>query len=255
MPSLLTRILTGLGLLLGPALPADPATAQAPVLELDHVYILVPPGAEAAIGALGRAGLTVDTRPRFHDGEGTTSIAVFFENGYLELMWVDASVTTDSAHLEDVANFRRGTAWRETGASPFGLGLHFQEGDRSGLAIPYELDPIPGEDGLYWTLLRQPAESLATEMFILPVERAVTAWIATFRTRWPALLTHASGARRITGVVVRGPAALRPAAAGLDLRLVRFEEGQNPLLEVEFDGGGRGQVRDLRPALPVILIQ
>ena len=254
MLSVITRIVSRLAIVLCPALLSPAVAAQAPVLELDHVYILVPPGATAAIEALRGAGLTVDTRPDKHDGEGTTSIAAFFENGYLELMWVDSSVAIDSAHQEDVANFRRGTAWRETGASPFGIGLHFLAGDRSSLTIPYELDPIPGEEqGGYWILLRQPAESLATEAFIMPADRAVPAWVTTYRTRHPEFFTHASVVRRITSVIVRGPPSQRAAAAVLDLRLVRFEDADSPLLVVEFDGGSRGHTWDLRPALPLIL--
>lgn len=243
------------GLLLSSAVACAPrAGAPAPVLELDHVYILVPPGAAEAVHALRTAGVTVDTQPDRHEGEGTTSIAAFFENGYLELMWVDSSVTVDSAHLADVADFERGSAWRETGASPFGVGLHFLSGDRSSLGVPFRLVPVPGADpGIDWILMRQPAESLAADMFVMPTERAVPTWIRRYQTRRPELFTHASGVHRITRVVVRGPRAQRPHAASLDLRLVGFEDAESSLLTIEFDDGRRGETVDLRPALPVIL--
>ncbi|HSS49995.1 MAG TPA: VOC family protein [Thermoanaerobaculia bacterium] len=241
------------GVVLGAAL-ADSAAAQSPVLELDHAYIIVPPGAAAALQALRQAGIVIDSETVRHDGEGTTSMAAFFENGYLELMWVDSTVTVDSAHERDVAEFRRAAAWDRTGASPFGIGLHFLSGSQSDLKIPFRSEPVPegGPAGSY-ILLRQPAESLAPDVFIMPPEGAVTAWIDRFRSRQPERFAHPSGFHRITRVVLRGPPAQRPRAADLGLRLVRFEAGDTPLLEVEFDGGRTGRRWDLRPALPVVL--
>ncbi len=230
------------------------AVAQAPVLELDHAYILVPPGAVQALAALRQAGVQIDTNTFRHDGEGTTSMAAYFENGYLELMWVDSSLTVDSAHVDDVADFQRGAAWRESGASPFGVGLHFLSGALADLGIPTRLDPIPETNPqTYWVLLRQPAESLAPDLFIMPRNRAVPAWIERFRRRSPETFAHAAGMHRITRVVIHGTAAQRPRAATLDLRPIRFEESREPLLEMEFDGGRQGKRRDLRPALPVVL--
>ena len=230
--------------------------AQAPVMELDHAYILVPPGGAAAIHALLQIGIVVDTEPERHDGEGTTSIAAFFENAYLELMWVDSTVAVDSAHQVDMAGFRRGTAWSQTGASPFGIGLHFLSGSPSDLEIPFQLDAVPG-DGTrgYYVLLRQPVESLAPDVFVMPPEGAVTSWIDRYRGRRPDLFAHPAGPRRITRVVVKGSAEQHPLAASLDLRLVTFEDAKNPTLFVEFDGGRRGKTWDLRPSLPLVLTQ
>ncbi len=231
--------------------PPELVTAQGPILELDHAYVVVPPGAAAAIQALRQVGIVIDTETVRHDGEGTTSLAAFFENAYLELMWVDSSVAVDSAHQLDVAEFRRAAAWRQTGASPFGIGLHFLSGTRSGLSIPFRLDAVPeSRPGSYYLLLRQPEESLAADVFVMPPDRAVTSWLGGYRKRQPDRFAHPAGVRRITRVVV----AAAPRFAALDVRLVRFVESSGPLLlEIEFDGGLRGQTWDLRPALPVIL--
>lgn len=243
----------GVFLILSVTLPRLVA-AQRAVLELDHAYIIVPPGAQAAVQALRQVGMVIDTETARHEGEGTTSIAAFFDNAYLELMWVDSTVSVDSAHQTDLADFRRAAAWRETGASPFGIGLHFLSGSVSDLSIPYRLDPIADRSPVvYYILLRQPEELLAADAFIMPAEGAVTAWIDRFRSRQPELFAHPAGVRRITRVVVRGPPAQRSRVATLDLHLVRFDEAESPLLEVEFDGGTKGERWDLRPVLPLIL--
>ena len=242
--------------LLRPGLAVLPVllTGQPPVLELDHVYIVVPPGAVEAVGTLRRIGMMVDTGTTRHEGEGTASVAVFFENAYLELLWVDSSVVVDAAHVVDAADFRRAAAWRETGASPFGIGLHLVSGDASILEAAGRLDPIPGaEPPASYVLLRQPGESLAPDVFVMPAARAVTVWLSRYRTRHPERFMHRFGGRKITRVLVRGPPAQRPHAADLTLRGVRFREADTPLLVVEFDGGTGGESWDLRPALPLVL--
>lgn len=227
-----------------------PLQAQAPVLELDHFYVLVPPGGVAAARSLRDAGLVVDTAVARHDGEGTASLAAFFENAYLELFWVDSSVAADSAHRQDVEDFRRGTAWRETGASPFGIGLHVWSGSAADLRVPVRIDSTTD---VTYVLLRQPAESLAADLFVMPGDRAVPSWSARFRSRRPDLFAHPMGGRRITSIVIHGPPAQRPGAADLEPRLIRFTPDSRTYAVIEFDGGQRGQVWDLRPELPLVL--
>ena len=249
-----TKVLRRTALLWATTARPGALPAQAPVLELDHVYIVVPAGAAQAVQALRKAGVLIDTATNRHDGEGTTSMAAFFQNTYLELLWVDSTLTVDSAHQGDAADFRRAAAWRDTGASPFGLGLHFLTGTVADLRLPVTLDPVAGSDPpASYVLLRQPTESLATDLFIMPPEGAVTSWLGAYRTRRPDLFAHPSGVQRVTRIVIQGPLPQRPRAADLDLRPIRFEVASEPLLLIDFDGGQGTEIWDLRPALPVVL--
>lgn len=241
-------------LLLTPGSVPAPLTAQAPVLELDHFYVVVPPGAAGAVQALRNAGLVIDTSVARHEGLGTASLAIFFDNAYLELLWVDSSVAVDSAHRQDLADYRRAAAWRESGASPVGVGLHFLSGSPTDLGVPVRIDSAPDiGPGTVYVLLRQPAESLAADLFIMPSDRAVTAWLPRFRGRRPDLFAHPMGSRRITRIVIHGPLAHRPRAADLDLRLIHFEPAASAYVVVEFDGCQQAQVWDFRPELPLVL--
>src|SRR5688572_7246379 len=74
--------------------------AQTRRVELDHVFIVVTPGAAAEIAALRAAGFTVAADPRKHDGQGTASVAAYFENAYLELIWVDSTVSVTPEHAK-----------------------------------------------------------------------------------------------------------------------------------------------------------
>ena len=228
--------------------------AQQPALELDHIYIVIQPPASRAAEALRQAGLVVDTTINRHEGQGTASIAAFFDNAYLELLWVDSATSVDSAHLADLADFRRAANWRESGASPFGLGLHFLTGTPADLPVPTRRDPAPhlGPD-MFYLLLRQPDEPLATDIFVVPPSAAVTTWLDRYRARRPDLFAHPLGARKITRVLLRGSPANRPRATDLGSRPIWFESAATQYVIVEFDGGVQGREWDLRPALPLIL--
>jgi hypothetical protein len=52
------------------------SAAQAQRVELDHVFIVVQPGAVAEIAALQSAGLTVASRMAKHPGQGTAGAAL-----------------------------------------------------------------------------------------------------------------------------------------------------------------------------------
>lgn len=233
----------------------SPSVAQQPVLELDHVYIVVPPGAVATRHALRQAGLVIDSSVSRHAGQGTASVAAFFENAYLELLWIDSSVTVDSMRRKDLEDFARAQAWRQSGASPFGIGLHFLSGTVSDLTMPVRLDSAAWlRPNSYYVLLRQPTEPLAADLFVVPGYSAIGAWVERYRTRRPDLFAHPLGVRRITRAVVRGPPPHRPRAAALGPRLVRFEDADRPYLLLEFDGGQHHRQLDLRTILPLVIL-
>jgi hypothetical protein len=228
--------------------------AQSPRIELDHIYIVVQPPVSRRVDALRRVGLTVDTTVQRHAGEGTASVAALLENGYLELLWVDSATPVDSAHLEDLADFRRAADWRESGASPFGIGLHLLSGNAADLPVPVRRDPAPhlGADAFY-SILRQRGETSAADLFVVPASASITTWIDRRRALRPALFAHPLGARRLTRVTLHGAPANRPRAMDLDLGPVRFESAPTQYVTVEFDGGLQGREWDLRPALPLVL--
>lgn len=230
--------------------------AQDPRVELDHVFITVRPGAEAERAALRSAGFMVDSRVARHDGQGTASVAVMFGNAYLELIWPDSTVPVEPQHAETAQWFHDAEAWRTSGRSPFGLGLHRMPGDTAALPVPVELEPAEWlEPGAAYELLRQPPDSLAAEFFVVPPISAVPSWIERLRERSPELLQHPGGGGEVALVRVHGPPQHEPTAF-LVLRPGRVEmiRGSEPLLELLLTGGGRERI-DLRPVLPLVVVR
>lgn len=100
-------------------------------LSLDHLFVLVEPGAPERV-ALEREGLREGFRRR-HPGQGTANVCFCFDNAYLELLWEEdreeiASPVVARTRLAERA------AWRRTGASPFGVAVR---ADPPGAPLPF----------------------------------------------------------------------------------------------------------------------
>ena len=232
------------------------AVAQSPQLELDHVYIMVAPGGISEIAALQSAGLRL-TRPQKHDGEGTTSVAALFENAYLELMWLDSTLSVTPEHAAAVQQFRQAASWRVSRHSPFGLGLRRIPGDTGQFQFPIKREPATWIDSLAaYEILNQPTDSLAVDLFVAPAGAAVPNWIGRVRERSPELFRHAAGGHEITLVRVYDPPLQQPSTLSL-LRPTRIETrtASEPLLEIFIDGGVRNSRTDLRPVLPLVVVR
>src|SRR5262249_58216661 len=91
-----------------------------PPLKLSHCWVVVTTGAPERV-ALERAGFRIAPAINRHDGQGTASITVEFLNGFLELMYPDATVPVSPALKGGAEKFRMKSAWRETGYSPIGI--------------------------------------------------------------------------------------------------------------------------------------
>src|SRR6516164_4719485 len=83
-----TLMLLSLGAIAGPA-AADLVYNRS--FEVDHVWIVVSPGAPQR-AAFEQLGLKAAPGVNQHAGQGTASITFEFKNAFLELLWVDAAV-------------------------------------------------------------------------------------------------------------------------------------------------------------------
>jgi Glyoxalase-like domain len=89
---------------------ASPSLAQSRI-EFDHVWIVVSPNAPER-AALERAGFQISPDINRHDGQGTASLTVEFDNSYLELIWPDSTVTVSPGLERAAEKFRQRMLWR-----------------------------------------------------------------------------------------------------------------------------------------------
>lgn len=268
---LLARLLVASSLLAAPLSAQHPA--QAP-LELDHIILAVPPGAQAAVAKLRAAGFNVTNDAQRHTGQGTASIPVLLDNAYLQLLWIDSTVRRDPANPVDLERVRRlpnasrvGIGVRRAGVPP----APKPTTDAQGLVVrtpPRPLVPlgaVPARrysapwmpPGTAIQLVRQPAESLAAELFVVQDEIALPWWVGQVRHEATILLQHPGRWRRVRRVVVHGPTAQMPAAlARLKPARVEWKAATTSWVEMELEGGASAGARrtvDLRPTLPLVL--
>ena len=232
------------------------AAAQTPRVELDHVYVVVQSGGVREIAALKSAGFQIG-QPQKHEGEGTTSVAALFDNAYIELMWLDSTLSVTPEHAASAAQFREAAAWRVSRHSPFGIGLRRLRGETREFAFPIKRESAPWIDSVAaYEILNQPADSLAVDLFVVPRAAAVPNWIDRVRKRSPQLFSHPGGGHEITAVRVNGTIEQQPSTLSI-IHPARIETrtAPEPLLEIYVDGGAKKSRTDLRPALPVVVIR
>jgi len=215
---------------------------------------VVAPGAPER-AALERAGLKIASAVNRHDGQGTASVTVEFENGFLELLWPDASVPVSPEREEGARKFRQKSAWRTTGWSPVGIGIRRAPNGPDKLPFatwPIRTDWMP--PGAAIEMVTPKADLLAPSIFVVPRVMAVAEGSQADAERAKAI-DHPLGAHRLTALRLVEPPRDDPddpAQLLARLGLAKVERGKEWLVEITL-GGRKGQVRDLRPELPLVV--
>jgi hypothetical protein len=223
---------------------------NAVAIELDHLFIMTAAGAPEA-ERLVEFGL-VEGAPNTHPGQGTANRRFFFNNAFLELVWVADATEAQSELVRRTGLWER-WAGRSGGASPFGVGLR-PAGEQGGpipiptweYRPPYLPDPLAIQMGENSDLATEPL------VFYLAFGRRADGFPP--QRRQP--LEHPAGLRTITRVKISGP---RHAAPSATLRAAEaacpglsFAVADEPVLEIGFDDDKRGELADFRPDLPLV---
>jgi hypothetical protein len=233
------------------AATASPAAAQAQI-ELDHVWIMVTPNAPER-EALKRAGFEISPDLNRHDGQGTASITVEFENAFLELMWRDPAETVAPGLERAADKFRQRMLWRSSGWCPFGIG--FRRTTSSNDPFPFSTWSVTAPwlpPGSAIEMLTPRDDQSSPSLFISPRALSNT----TEQAARAARFHHSIGVRRLTAVHLVSPKTYQPVESLAYLQklgLLSVEQGSEWLLNLTFDGGSKKNSKDLRPDLPLVV--
>ncbi|MCC5624717.1 VOC family protein [Nostoc sp. CHAB 5715] len=225
-------------------------------LEVDHIFVCTTKGAES-VSVLEELGLYCSNQLVQHVKQGTASKIIFFENTFLELIWIeDKHLVEQQSELIDVHTLMR-VREQHTEASPFGIGLR-RKSDESKLMSHSTSDWVEWMRGQMYISFA--AENLANQeepfCFVIPDCIALTTWLDRSLTAHQRLISHPLGIRKLTSVkiIINSDKNLTDAMSVLCTHsAVAIEQGGSPLLELTFDEGIREKHLDARPILPILL--
>ncbi|MCC5601623.1 VOC family protein [Nostoc favosum] len=232
-------------------------------LEVDHIFVCTTKDAES-ISVLQELGLHCSNQAVQHFKQGTASKIIFFENTYLELIWIEDKHLVEQQSVHTGVHTLSRLHGQHIRASPFGVGLRrkFNHGN------------LRSHSTLYWSewmrCLRRAtptqmsisfaAENLVNQeepfCFMIPDSIALTAWLDPSLTAHQKLISHPLGVKKLTSVkiTINSDKHLTDAMSLLSTHSsVVIERGESPLLELTFDEGIREKNLDARPILPILL--
>ncbi len=210
--------------------------------ELDHVFAAAAPGAPQ-IDALTAEGF-IESGRQDHPGQGTASRGIFFENAYIELIWLDDSNAAASPPIQRTHLAERADV--DNAANPFGICFR---ADEPNVELPFETWEYKAPylpSGAYIPMGVNSEQLDEPLLFFLPWRQGPA----------PDPPDHPNGARRVTRVALEFPATDAPSPeleAFAKLGLVQIDVGPQPLLRVELDDGRQGKAVDLRPGVPLVV--
>jgi hypothetical protein len=238
-------------------LTCQSSSAKSFPLELDHVFIWVTKGAPEA-RALEEVGIQAYGETTHHTGQGTASKVFIFENAYLEFIWLDDEQAAAKNAARSGIDMKTRARWKQTGASPFGVGLHYLQGKANAAPFPVMK---------YWAEWMKPDTSIEFAKvvtrhrepmyFIVPDYLSVsdTALQELLRQNRSKVMTPGLDVKRITGVRITTVEKRLTETAGMLTRhgVVTIESGKAAVMEVTFDGGSQNKRLDLRASLPLVV--
>jgi hypothetical protein len=236
---------------------AQPAN---PTLALDHFWIATATGAPTERAALERAGFRVSPHVNEHVGQGTASHTIEFENGFLELIYPDESVpvTSEGGRIGQQRFIERAN-WRENNVAPFGLAVRRTPATPE--TFPFKTWRVTSdwmEPGTFMEMLT-PRGSRAVNVAVHAHGADEAANLRAIAAGGEAALPflHPNGARRLTGLVLVAPdeGGLPPSTQFVNDSgaTVGVYEGSQWLAVLTLDNGAKGERRDLRPILPLVV--
>ncbi|MEM9212776.1 MAG: hypothetical protein AAGD25_00235 [Cyanobacteria bacterium P01_F01_bin.150] len=225
------------------------------LLEIDHIFICV--DAEPDPGAFARLGLICSDQVVRREQQGIASRLVFFNNVYLEFVWVEDAEQAEIYAMRSGIDYLSRAQWKVSQYCPLGVALrHCNVNDPDP-----DLNVFNHTSNVADGVIRLEASNLVAQWepfcYIIPSAIALTTLFARSRTMQGQLTNHALGIQRLTHAHMsmehEGP--LTPPMSMLEkVGIVELTQNQQFELILTFDQHRQGRCLDLVSLdIPVIL--
>lgn len=226
------------------------------LLEVDHIFICIEDAPKVEF--FQQAGLIFASPPMHQVERGTASQILFFENFYLEFIWVEDEVAAEIYAVRTGIDFLARSHWQQTQISPFGIALHQQSRATSWLEEDEFGREQPEKTEL---LLSFSSDNLITQTeplcFLIPDAIALPTLLKNFPNFQKQFVSHPLGLRKITGIdatVTHTYPLTQPLALLVENGVVQVEQGISPCLQLTFDNYMQRSILDARTiSIPLIL--
>jgi hypothetical protein len=216
-------------------------------IETDHVLVWVSKNAPEASRIEG-FGFLLDELIHLFPGQGTASKVFWFENAYIELIWVDDIAEATQAGQKMSVDLLARNNWRQSDASPFGIGLRRCVGNKG--KIPFatkNYNEAWMEPGTEILMAKSSSELTEPMFFVVPEYMAYPGNKA---------IHHPLGVKKMTNIQItlNNITSLTSTSSNLQgYGIANFMMDSTPLLEITFDEGIQGKSCDIRPEIPLLI--
>ncbi len=218
-------------------------------MEIDHIFICVPPNANEA-ELLKDFGFTEGTANE-HPGQGTANRRFFFNNAFIELLFLKDTDEAQSKLTQPTMLYERLTS-ESNNVSPFGICFRPSDGDNKKEALfpswSYKPTYLPPD------LQIDVADTPINEPMWFFLSFAARPDKAPVDSKQP--LKHSNDFSELSSIKITIPKMkeLSPEAKIVaNTKGVKVLSGESHLLELCFNGEKDGLIKDFRPNLPLVL--
>ncbi|HIK08377.1 MAG TPA: VOC family protein [Trichormus sp. M33_DOE_039] len=224
------------------------------LLEVDHIFICVESAPE--LDFFAKQGLTLAQTSVEQPERGTASHIIFFENFYLEFVWIEDEVAAEIYAVRTGIDFLARSRRYDRKISPFGMALRQQSRTRPSLD-EYDFRSPLAESEL---LLSFSSENLVAQTeplcFVIPDAIALPRLKRNFPNLQQQWMSHALGLKKMTGIeisAVSGDHLTQPLSLLSQDGVVQIESG-SPCVQLTFDNRVQRGIIDARKIdIPLVL--
>ncbi|MEM9216866.1 MAG: VOC family protein [Cyanobacteria bacterium P01_F01_bin.150] len=217
-------------------------------LDLDHVFILVDPGAAVA-DLLVAEGFQEGSRNR-HPGQGTANRRFYFANGMVEFLWVHNADEALNGPGRDLYFPERAA---DPKASPFGMiFLKKEDGDN----IPFDSTTMPFAGWTYQAICFQPPNDFHVGINSQNIMDPLCLYSPIPFPKAPSRNPQGNTSFTISHICIHTPSddktGVLGAIAPVDRLSIQTAQAQH-LMEITLNNHATGTTKDFRPAIPLIM--
>lgn len=224
------------------------------LLQIDHIFVCLETAPDKQF--LKDSGLICSDNVTYHPQQGTASSLIFFENTYIELIWVEDQIMAEIYAMRSGIDFIARAYSPEKAASPFGIALHQK---------PHIVRPEYTSSQLNHNASEQfinfAASNLAAQTeplcFMIPESVSFSTIFNPLLEAHRKLINHPLGITKLTNtrIAMSKPGFLTNPISMLQRDgIIEIEQNSSPLLELTFDYGRRIENIDLRAInIPIVL--